>query len=76
MNKLKLIDAKINQQYVIKDFEIDNSDIVLLLNNIGIRKQEKIILRNSNYGKKSFLVSVSGVSYGLDEKVCKGIIVE
>ena len=76
MNKIKLIDAKVNTTYTIKDFELENSDMVLFLNNLGIKKQEKIVLRQSNYGKKSYLVNVSGVSYGLDERVCKGIIVE
>lgn len=76
MSKLKLIDGKRNVQYKIKSLELSNPNTTMLLNNLGINEDETIVLLQSNYGKKSYLVNVSGVSFALDKKVCEGIIVE
>jgi Fe2+ transport system protein FeoA len=76
MNEIELINAKINAEYIIKDFRVENTDVVLLLNNLGIKRQEKVILRNSNYCKNSYLISVSGINFALDKRICEGIIVE
>ena len=75
MNDLKLINVKLNKKYKIKKINLSNADILKLLNNLGIAINESIILLNSNYGKNSFLVNVSGINFAIDKKVCEGIIV-
>ena len=70
------MDVKINTKYKINKFNLENKDVILLLNNLGICENENVMVLKSNYGNNSLLVNVSGINYALDKKVCAGIIVK
>ena len=68
-----LAEAKINVVYKIKNINIKDKCIYKQLENLGFLKNEKIILLNHNYGKKTYLIKVMGIKYAIDKSVCDGI---
>ncbi len=71
-NKL-LVDAEKNKTYIIKKINIENDKLNLALKNIGFVVGEHITIKAINYGKKSLLVSVMGVNFGLDKKISEKV---
>lgn len=71
-----LVSCKKNKIYkIVKIGNLDES-VINMLKNILIIPGERIEVTNSNYGKKSILVKVSNVSYGIDIKIAEQIFVK
>lgn len=75
MKEISLLNVSNKKSYVIKRIEIDDEKLIDQLKNLGFVKGNKILVRQSNYGKKSFLVSVMGINYALDKTICERIFV-
>lgn len=71
-----LLNVKKNTKYKIKDIKIQNTEIVTLLSNLGINKNENVTVLKSNYLNKTILINISGTNFALDSHLCEGIIVE
>lgn len=76
MNELNLTSCEKNVSYKIKEICLKNNDLLRLLSNLGIKVDEDIVVLSSNYCKKSLLVSVCGINYAFDRKICSGIFVK
>lgn len=75
MKNIKLINAEKNKPYKIISVEVQDKKLLNELNNFGIKKDGFISLLGSNYGKKSYLVSVNKVNFAIDKSICEQVIV-
>ncbi len=75
MNKKTLADCKCKQEYRIKNIEISDKKLLTALTNLGFKPDENITLLKSNYGKKSYLVNIIGISYAIDKSICEKIFI-
>ncbi len=73
MKEIQITKCKAGSVYKICRFEIEDKNLLSQLGNLGIVKGKNIEVRLSNYGKKSFLVSVMGINYALDKLICERI---
>lgn len=73
MKEILLINAKPNETYKISRLDILDKTLLAQLNHLGFCKDGLITKRCSNYGKKSFLVSVIGINYAIDKQVSEKV---
>lgn len=73
MNEKRLSQCKLKKNYKICRIEIKDKNLFEQLKNLGIVVGREIEFKTSNYGKKSFMVSVMGINYALDKAICENI---
>ena len=73
MNEKRLSQCKLKNIYKISRIETQDKALLAQLKNLGFVKNREIEIKSSNYGKKSFMVSVMGINYALDKVVCENI---
>lgn len=62
-----------NKYYTIKKINIENKELIKQLNNIGFSVGRKIKYIGSNFGKKTFLVKVMDINFGIDKQISEKV---
>ena len=74
MEVLTLSDCKRGKVYKIQQILVENKDVLNQLKNLEIEVGKEVEVVASNYGKKSFLVIVSGFTYAIDSEICDKVV--
>ena len=75
MNEIPISKCKLNKEYVISKILVLDLDLKYKLSKLGFIEKQKVKVLKLNYGKVSFMVSVMGVLYGVDKKICDKVMV-
>ena len=75
MKEIPISKCELNKEYVISKILVLDSELRYKLTKLGFFEKQKIKVLKLNYGKVSFMVSVMGVLYGVDKKICDKVIV-
>ena len=75
METKRLSECEQGKSYLIFEVNIENIQIKKHLENLFIKKNERIILKRENYGRKAFIVSVLGINYAVGREICDKILV-
>lgn len=76
MEKVALYYCKRGEKYIVVGFEGHAESVAQKLVRIGLRVGEEITVTNFNFGKNAMLIKIKGISFALDAKICKGVMVE
>ena len=71
-----LLSGKKNVKYLIHDVLLLDKSLTVELENFGICKGNYISVIGSNYGKKSYLITVDGGYFAIDKEICKKILID
>ena len=71
-----LLNVKKNIKYLIYDVLIFDKNLSMELGNFGISKGNYISMIGSNYGKKSYLITVDGGYFAIDKEICEKILID
>ncbi len=75
MKQIPISECKLNKEYVISKILIRDIDLKYKLSKLGFIEKQKVKILKMNFCKVSFLVSVMGVQYGVDRKICDKVMV-
>ena len=71
----KLTECELNKEYVIYEINIKEKNLLQHLDNLFIKKNQKIKLMFKSYKGNSFIIKSLGINYALDKNICENIIV-
>ena len=74
MEELTLSNCKKGKVYKIKEISVEDKELFSQLKNLEIEVGKEVKVIASNYGKKSYLVKVSGFTYAIDERICDKVV--
>ncbi len=73
MENILLSEALPGHTYIIKKINIENEGLLQQLSCIGFCVGQRIIFVRSNFGKKTFLVKVMSVNFGIDRQISEKV---